>query len=496
MYTEKIDEIFKLWQGKKTPGGQVLVRKDGKIIYDKCFGYALLEHDIPITDDTVFHVASVSKQVTILSLLILWDEGKLDLDADLTFYIPEYIGTDVPITVRQAMNNCSGIRDQWELLLMGGTRIDDVILQEDLLNVISRQKELNFKPQSQYLYSNSNFTLCAEIVRKISSKTLDVFAKERIFDVLGMDSTCIKMGYTDIVPHRALSYLDNGSGSFINKPLNYGVLGAISLNTNAHDFIKLIDEYKNPKHFPKRIFDLMFTPAVLSDGETSVYGGGMMIQTYKNLCVRTHGGVDAAYRADIAMYENDLDVIIFSNTQNTIPSVASKKIADIVLNLEDNLPFEVSEKAENDIFGVYSSVNEPYMLFDIANSGKSAFCNKSPLCLMSNDCYHIGYTEDIIDLGAKPHFKIGAAADSLRKLSYALSKKEHLGRYYSSELDCFYYINEKCGKMYLEHYKNGSTPLFAFSENIYTTFSYRIEMTDDGFKLSGNRAKGIDFKRA
>ncbi|MBR4879522.1 MAG: beta-lactamase family protein, partial [Clostridia bacterium] len=90
----KISDIFKLWQRENAPGGQILVRHKGEIIYDSCFGKAVLEHDINVTNDTVFHVASVSKQVTIMSLLILWNEGKVDLDADIRTYLPEYIAFD------------------------------------------------------------------------------------------------------------------------------------------------------------------------------------------------------------------------------------------------------------------------------------------------------------------------------------------------------------------------------------------------------------------
>ncbi|MBQ7087750.1 MAG: beta-lactamase family protein [Clostridia bacterium] len=485
----KIDNIFKLWQRENAPGGQVLVRHKGEIIFDKCYGKAVLEHDIDITDKTVFHVASVSKQVTIMSLLILWNEGKVDLDADIRTYLPEYIAFDTPVTVRQCMNNVSGIRDQWELLIMRGTRIDDIITQKDLLKVISTQKELNFIPQSQYLYSNSNFTLCAEIVRKISGKPLNEFAKERIFDVLGMDSTCIKMGYKDIVKNRAQSYLDNGCGSYVNQPLNFGVAGATSLNTNVHDFIKLMDEYKNPKHFDKAIFDVMFTPAVLTSGETSIYGGGMMIQEHKGHKIYTHGGVDAGYRADMAIYpDDDLDIVIFANTQNTIPGVASKKIADIVLGLPCDDEFVCSQPVDK-IDGAYIGINEPHPFYMVNNG----CLNGNPLIHIKDALYALGETVDRIDLGEKPKFKIGAGMGDLRRISLAPVNKDILGKYYSEELDIFYYITENEGKMFLSHYKEGDMPLYDFAENTYATPMCRIKITENGFALSGGRAYNIKF---
>lgn len=492
MITEKIDGLFKLWQRENAPGGQVLVRHKGKIIYDKCFGQAVLEHEVPILDKTVFHVASVSKQVTVLSLLILFNEGKVDLDADIRVYLPEYIAFNEPVTVRQCMNNVSGIRDQWEMLIMRGTRIDDVITQKDLLKVISTQKELNFTPQSRYMYSNSNFTLCSEIVHKVSGKPLEQFAKERIFDVLNMNDTCIKSGYMDIVKNRADSYLDDGLGHYIKKPLSYGVSGATSLNTTAHDFLKLIDEYKNPTHFDKKIFDIMFTPAVLLSGETSVYGGGMQINDHKGHRLYTHGGVDAGFRANMAIYpDDDLDIIIFSNTQNTNPGVMSKKIAEMVLSIPADENITAGEESKT-IDGAYITTDEPYAFHMVKGNKFDSFS----LVHLEKSLYSLGETIDLVDLGKEPKCKIGADIRSLRRISPARVNEALVGRYYSAELDIFYYITQKDGCMYLSDYKNGEALLYDFAENTYTTDSYRLEITKDGFALSGSRALNISFIKA
>ena len=87
--TKRIDSVFCRWDHPDTPGGQVLVKHHGKVIYDRCFGLANLEHHIPITPTTRFHVASVSKQITVLSLLLLAEQGKVDLDADVRTYLPD-----------------------------------------------------------------------------------------------------------------------------------------------------------------------------------------------------------------------------------------------------------------------------------------------------------------------------------------------------------------------------------------------------------------------
>ena len=145
-------------------------------------------------------------------MLLLVEEGKVSLDEDIRTYLPDLVSFKEPVTVRNLMNNNSGIRDQWGLLEMRGIRYTDTISMTDLLETLRPQKHLNFAPGSRYLYSNSNFTLIAEIVRRISGQDLPEFAKERIFEPLGMKHTFIRRGVWDTVPGISSSYSDNGFG--------------------------------------------------------------------------------------------------------------------------------------------------------------------------------------------------------------------------------------------------------------------------------------------
>ena len=108
---KRIDQVYERWTNGLCPGGQVLIREKGEIVYDRCFGYSDIENRIPITDQTVFHVASVSKQFTVMGAMLLWEDGKLDIDADVRAYIPEFIHFEEAVTVRDLMNNDTGIRD-------------------------------------------------------------------------------------------------------------------------------------------------------------------------------------------------------------------------------------------------------------------------------------------------------------------------------------------------------------------------------------------------
>ena len=117
------------------------------------------------------------------------EDKLLDIDDDIRVYIADLVAFSEPVSIRNLMNNVSGVRDQWELLMLQVVRIDDTITQQDAKDVIASQAELNFPPLSRYMYSNANFTLLAEIVERVSGKSLNELARERIFAPLGMSQT-------------------------------------------------------------------------------------------------------------------------------------------------------------------------------------------------------------------------------------------------------------------------------------------------------------------
>jgi CubicO group peptidase (beta-lactamase class C family) len=146
-----------------------------------------LDHGVPITPETVFHVASISKQFTAAAILLLAQEGKLSLDDDVHKYVTELHDFDTPITIRHLIHHTSGLRDQWELLGLAGWRYSlDLITDDDVLDLISRQKDLNFKPGEKHVYCNTGYTLLAQIVKRVSGQSFREFTTNRIFKPLAM----------------------------------------------------------------------------------------------------------------------------------------------------------------------------------------------------------------------------------------------------------------------------------------------------------------------
>jgi len=164
--TKRVDAVFAEYDKTNSPGCALAILKDGKIIYERAYGMSNLEYNIAINPTSIFHIASISKQFTAAAIIRLSLEGKLSLNDDIRKYIPEVPDFGHPITFNNLIHHTSGIRDQWDLQGLAGWREGDLINEKDILEMLSRQKSLNFLPGEEYLYCNSGFTLVGIAVKK------------------------------------------------------------------------------------------------------------------------------------------------------------------------------------------------------------------------------------------------------------------------------------------------------------------------------------------
>ena len=169
---EKIDLLFEDVARSDAPGIAVAVIRDGEIVYRNAFGMADLERRVALTPDSVFEIGSVSKQFTAMSILLLEKDGKLSLDDDVRFYVPELPAYERPVTLRHLLHHTSGIRDIETLLPLVGWLYPNYLSPDDQLELIARQRALNFPPGDQFLYSNSGYLLLAEVVGRVSGENL------------------------------------------------------------------------------------------------------------------------------------------------------------------------------------------------------------------------------------------------------------------------------------------------------------------------------------
>jgi CubicO group peptidase (beta-lactamase class C family) len=337
----KVDAIFAKWDRPDSPGCALGVYTDGQIVYKRGYGMANLNDDVPITPATVFHVASMSKQFTAASILLLAGQGKLSLDDDVHKYIPELPDFGERITLRHLLHHTSGLRDQWDLLDLAGWRYSlDLITDDDVMSVVTRQRELNFKPGERYLYSNTGFTLLGLIVKRVSGMSLREFTSQNIFEPLGMAHTHFRDDHAEIIKHDALGYEQEGKDKPFRMSLtNFDTVGATSLHTTVEDLQLWDENFYHPRVGGPAFIQQMLTPGVLNSGELQDYASGLSIGKYRGLPTVGHGGADAGYRSDITRFpEQHFSAAVLCNSAEANPSGLVRQVADILLARDFKAP--------------------------------------------------------------------------------------------------------------------------------------------------------------
>ena len=328
--TERLGPLLATFTPDK-PGLAVLVTVGGEIVFERYLGGADLEHGVPVSAATRFHVASVSKQFTAFAALLEASAGRLDLDADIHAYLPELADYGATVTVSDLAHHTGGLRDQWELMVLAGTPMDGLIKQGAIVAMAARQKGLNFAPGTDYHYSNTGYSLLAEIVRRTSGKTFAQYLEEAVFAPLGMRDTLVYGDASQLLQGRAMSYRLDDDGTVRLARLNYSNYGATSLNTTPRDLAKWTRELLHPSVFAADLIATMTTPGTLRDGTPMNYGFGIVRDVLWGRPALTHGGADAGYRALCDSYPgDDASVIVFSNGQADVGAVG-RVLADAFL---------------------------------------------------------------------------------------------------------------------------------------------------------------------
>jgi CubicO group peptidase (beta-lactamase class C family) len=330
--SKKIDNLFAYWNKTSSPGCAIGIVRNDSLIYAKGYGMANLEYAVPISPATIFHMASISKQFTAYSIVLLARQGKLQLDDDIHKYLSWFPDLKEKITIRHLLNHTSGIRDQWQLLAIAGTRLDDVITQQQIIKILGQQQALNAKPGEQYNYSNSGFTLLAEIVRSITGQSLRKFTDSAIFQPLGMKQTHFHDDYTEIEKDRAYSYQWKGLSSFSNSILSYSVSGATSLFTNINELSKWVMNFYTPVAGSQADIDQLVQKGKLNNGVELSYALGISSDKYKGYRQYSHSGSDAGFRTYIATFPDlKMGFIVFSNLGNINVYEKAYNIVDLFI---------------------------------------------------------------------------------------------------------------------------------------------------------------------
>ena len=473
-----------------SPGLALAVIRDGGLIFTQGWGLANLEYDIPVTPSTVFHLASVSKQFTAFAIARLLQQGKISLDDDLRKYLPAMHDFGTPITLRQLLSHTSGLRNQWTLLVLAGERNGDVVTQADVLRLLENQTELNFPPGGKFEYCNSGYTLLAEVVARISGQTFAGFAQAEIFGPLGMTSTHFHTNSLEVVPNMAYCYYPSLGGGYHKNILNYETVGPTGLYATVEDLAKWIANVQHPRPGDAVPLAMMQESGRLNNGETTGYGMGLFIETYRGARLVQHGGADASYRSFVLWFPDlHLGVALASNLGSIDAREIALTAAEIYLAgqlpplkaaVPDAHPPGISlSPSELDQFvGKYDSAYGDLTELTRVGDHLEARTDNDPAAVLTaqaGDRFALdgdwlvfqnlpsGRAMQFTNRWGERYQRINAAADPQPDLtSYA-------GDYWSDELETFLKIHLKDGQLVLELYRHGEFPLRSVAPNVFAT---------------------------
>jgi len=352
--SNQIDDIFEVWNRNDSPGMAIAVRHNGNVVYRNGYGRADLDHQIYNSPDTVFHAASLTKQFTAMAIMMLINDPSLgnpaitpitlntNVNTGANPLIPELAGITQPITIGQLLHHTSGIRDQWVLATMASWRLsDDVVTRDDVMNrFVGLSTSLNFAPGSKYSYSNTNYTIAGEIVKKVSGLSLSAFCKQHIFDPLGMTKTQIIETHGTIVEDRAYGYRApplTGVGWEVRMP-NYDLTGPTNLQTTVDDLMRWDANFDTMTVGGAAALTEMQTPGL------GKYGLGLFISQQGNIKIVEHNGRDAGYRSHLIRFPiQKLSIALLANlalpeTQTTTTWRLVRDVAKLYLGTTVSLP--------------------------------------------------------------------------------------------------------------------------------------------------------------
>jgi CubicO group peptidase (beta-lactamase class C family) len=488
----KIDKIFAAWDKSNSPGCAVGIVRNDSLIFAKGYGMANLEYSIPNSPSTIYHMASISKQFTAFSIVLLARQGKLKLDDEISKYLSWFPNLNEKITIRNLLNHTSGIRDQWQLLAISGTRLDDVITQDQIVKILGKQQSLNFKPGEKHSYSNSGFTMLAEIVKSASGKSLRQYTDSFVFKPLGMSSTHFHDNYTEIEKNRSYSYERIDSAHYSNAILNYSNAGATSLFTNVTDMSKWIMNFYNHKLGDQKDIDQLTEKGKLNNGTEIDYALGIVSSKYKGWRQFVHGGADAGYRTFVTIFPDlKMGFIVFSNLGDFDTGGKAYQMADLFISdttkpvkspatvkVDSTAAILKDISAVKHVPGDYLSAEGLPLYIEIKNSRLvyHIFSESNSLLYLSKDTFSIipdprikvvitSHPNDTTLEIITPDEKIHMTKYKKDTLPSDNTLHEFTGTFYCPELDCKYGIILKDHHLYLTNSKYNDTRLTLAGKN-------------------------------
>ena len=531
----EIDQVFADYDSTRSPGCSMAIYRDGEIAYARGYGIANLEYGIANGPDTVFRIASVSKQFTAMAIALLAEQGALSLDDDIHKFFPEMPDYGEPVTIRQLIHHTSWLRDYLTLAWLADWTEDFSV--DEALQIIVRQQELNFPPGTEHLYSNTGYFLLSQIVQIVTDQTLSEWAGENMFRPLGMTKTHFHDDHTHIVKNRADGYEATDDDRFKISMTILDMVGDGGIYTTVNDLLKWDQNFYDNQlgHGGPELIELVQTPGKLDNGDELNYAFGLGIGEYRGTREIRHGGGFVGFRSGLNRYPDyHLSVAVLCNYADTNPTGLARSVASLFLSEKEDKgdstdqveaqPNEVSDVVEVSVTDLERLVGdywhaEDLTLRSIVIDDDSLFYsrggeNRTRLDPLGNGRFLMADVSAVVNvrfepLGEKPQAMIveveGEEPFRLKSFDRAAPSEEELlayvGSYYSDELG-YVLVLRSSGEMIVADRRSENIPFRPLQKDIFiadTGVVLMYERNSDGgvsgLRLNAGRVRNVKFIR-
>lgn len=502
---------------KNAPGIATAIIQNGKVIYEKYAGYADLTDSIFIKNSTRFNIASNGKQFTALAVLTLIDKKKIKLSDDIRKWFPNlYPNIKKKITIQSLLNHTSGIRDCYDLWsLQGYTWWEKSFNNNNVLDLVGKQTDLNFKPNTKYLYSNTNYILLALIIEKVSKKTFREYTNE-MFKQLHMPNTSFESDFNGIQGQIARAYFN--FDTWTTYKWIWNVCGDGNIFSSLEDQIqweKLI-QGKNISSFNRKT--ILQSQQIIKGSKFDNYGYGLEFGKYKDLDYCFHEGATGAWKATVIRFpKTKISIVTLTNTGKSIPYNQTRQMADVLFELKTEEAYFVTKPvsvgkylSENDILGTYLTKSDFAFTIEKIDNGlflKRVGRNDVELEREADNIFHQKY-----DPAFKQEFtnnsngEMQVTAYYINHSPYSLTKVSELeneldfkkinGDYFNSETNTNITINHLDGLNYEVAFRADyvTKGLLVSNKKMLVDF-FSLEFRDGNLLLNGERIKQVKYKR-
>ncbi len=527
-----VEELIEPYDGDDTPGGVVMVMRNGEVIYTRAFGMANLSHSIPFGEHTPTNIGSTSKQFTAFAIALLEEQGKLSVDDDIRTHIPELPELEDTVRLRHLLSHTSGYREYLNSFAMAARQLNDKIRREEIIPMVQRQPELQNLPGERYNYNNTGYALLSMVVERVTGESFPVWMNENVFEPLGMEQTVVLEHPGQVIVGRAQGYaVDADENTVVAMNDIYASMGAGGIYSTVADLEKWIRNFHEPIVGTPEIMEKMQTPFRLNSDESTGYGYGLIIGRLKGLKMVEHGGADVVHRSAFLIFPDIKGAVVTQSNNSSFAGQVASKVAEAFFSDVMDVDDEDKKSATDDfvydpelfdeLTGRYELDDAPGFVMEFTREGDTLYTQATgqgrvEIYADSDSTFYLTIVDARFTFHRNEDGEVDAMtlhqngnhrATRLTEPAWEPSEEDlqqYLGRYLSDELEVFYTVAQnKDGELVLQNRRLEDIPLKAETRDEYSggfpirtiQFLRNEEGVVTGFEASSGRSSGILFEK-